>query len=886
MDILLQTKLAAPVIRDLLVPRTHLVRRLESGLLHEGKFQRKLTLVTSPPGYGKTTLVAHWLRTNGRPFAWLSLDEADNDPIRFLAYLIAAVQQTGIGAAAHQVMQSPPAPPAEAVISILLNEIAVCEPALTLVLDDYHSIRSPQIHNAVAFFLEHQPPSIHLVVITREDPLLPVPRLRARGQALEIRQEDLRFSPEETGQFLCRIMALDLSKEDLLTLEQRTEGWVAGLQLAGLALQGLASRGSAEISAFIQSFAGSSRFVLDYLISEVFRQQPPTVQDFLLKTAILERMTPALCDAVCSCGTTSSDETSIDQPNSRVLLERLEQANLFLVPLDPEGQWYRYHHLFAEFLRHHLRVEMPQDVPALHRSASRWFAEHGDPAEAIRHALSAEDWQQAAHLLEGARDAMLRRGEIYTLLAWYRRLPETMLHEQPVLALGYAWPLVLSGQYDQARALLDAIEPQVAGGSPHQGDLYAIRAYLARSRSDHAAVIAFSERALAILSPSNTSVRGVLAVNLGIAYWHNGRLDETEQTMAQVEHFAALSKNAYALLTARFFRARTLATRGLLRRAEALFLQMLQGADPSPITALVHFDLAALYLEWNRLEEMDAHLQAAMEISARSGSDEFLSSGHILRGYLRLAQKNIRTALEEADQAYQLVQDFPANIRARSVAFHVLAHLAAGEIPKAVHWVEQMQVGAEAHPLYRFLDLTHPRLLLAQGRNGEAAELLAECCETARKQDWGYGLVAALVLQALGAGSIGTLAEALRLGEPEGFFHTFLEAGPGLAPLLREAARQGVCPEYAGRILAEMRELGSPRSLAGHDEPAVLAEPLSDRELEVLRLVVAGLTNREIAEQLFVSPGTAKTHIHHICGKLAARNRTEAAMRARELHLV
>lgn len=898
MDILLQTKLTQPVIRDLLVPRTHLVRRLEAGLLHQGKFQRRLTLVTAPAGYGKTTLVADWLRTTGRPFTWLSLDEADNDPNRFLAYLIASVQQAGMGEEASRVTQSPQIPPAEAVVAILLNEIAGCKQSLTLVLDDYHNIHSPQIHGAVAFFLEHQPASIHLVVITREDPLLPVPRLRVRGQALEIRQEDLRLSPEEASQFLCEVMALDLSKEDLLILEQRTEGWVAGLQLAGLAMQGLANRGSAEISTFIQAFAGSSRFVLDYLISEVFRQQPPLVQAFLLKTSILERMTPDLCDVVYFAepispgGIDSSAGTSTGQPNSRMLLDRLERANLFLIPLDQEGQWYRYHHLFAEFLRHHLRVQMPLELLALHQSASRWFAEHGYIVEAIEHALSAEDWQQAAHLIEQARDALLRRGEIYTLLVWYRRLPEVMLREQPVLALGYAWPLVLSGQYDQAEALLDTIEPLIPSGSPDQGNLYAIRAYLARSRSDHTAVITFSERALALLSPSNTSARGVLAVNLGIAYWHSGRLDETEQTMAQVEHFAAISGNAYALLTARFFRARTLATRGLLRRAEALFLQILQEAGPSPISALVHFDLATLCLEWNRLEEVEAHLQLAMEISARTNNAEFLSSGHVLRAYLRLAQKNIRAALEEADQAYRLAQEYPANVRARSESLHVLAHLTVGETAQAAHWIEQMQVGADAHPFYRFLDLTYPRLLLAQGRNGEAAELLAERCETARKQHWGYGLIVVLVLQALSTGSLDSICEALRLGEPEGFLRTFLEAGLGLVPLLREAARQGICPEYAGRILAEMRNYEQPRSTPGQEKQVILlesalhVEPLSERELEVLRLVVAGFSNREIARQLVVSPGTAKTHIHHICGKLGVRNRTEAAVRARDLHLV
>lgn len=881
MDLLLQTKLAAPVIRDRLVARARLFQRLEEGLLQEAAFQRRLTLVAAPAGYGKTTLVAGWLRQAGRPFAWLSLDETDNDPSRFLAYLLAALRPLGVGGAAGQALQSPQPPPVEAVLSILLNEISQGRP-FTLVLDDYHCIHTAQIHQMLAFFLDHAPPAAHLVVITREDPLLPVPRLRARGQALEIRQEDLRFTAEETGAFLREVMDLGLDAQDVAALEQRTEGWVAGLQLAALAVQGYAARRNAGGDGagthdFIRAFAGSSRFVIDYLFAEVFQQQPAGIQEFLLKTAVLERMCGPLCDELTGQG------------GSQSLLEHLEQANLFIIPLDQEGEWFRYHHLFAGFLRHRLRTQSAQEVPALHQAAGRWLAANGWLTEAVEHALLAPDWELAGALIEQARDGLLRRGEIVTLLGWYRLLPEALLRSRPVWCLGYAWPLLLSGHLDLAEALLKSAEPMLVEGSPDQGNFYALHAYLARSRGDHDAVIPASEKALALLGQVHPAIRGTLALNLGIAYWHSGRLDETERTMAEVQREAAQTNNRYALLTAGFFRARTLACRGLLRQSEPLLKQVAQDGGQSPIAALAHYDLCTLYIEWDRLEEAEQRLEQGMALSAQMNNAEFMNSGHILRAMVHLARGDYAAALAEAGQAHELARGYPVGVQARSEALHVQVCLAMGDVAQAAQWAEQKQAAADAHPLYRFLDLTRPRLLIAQGKKEEAQELLDAGIQAARERGWGYGLAAALALRALAGGEAGVelLDEALRMAEPQGFLRTFLDAGPGLAPLLREAARRGACPEYAGRILAKSGAgLGTGTETTAPAALSSLVEPLSERELEVLRLVAAGLSNREIARQLYVTPGTAKTHIHHICGKLAVRNRTEAAMRAKELGLV
>lgn len=888
MDLLLQSKLTAPVLRERLVPRSRLFARLEEDLLQEGLFRRKLTLVAAPAGFGKTTLAAHWLQRVGMPFAWLSLDEADNDLNRFGTYLMAALKPLGLGEEAAAIIRAPRAVQAEEAFSILLNEAAASPRPFILALDDYHAIHSARVHQMVGFLLDHLPARMHLLVITREDPLLPVARLRARGQVLELRQDDLRFTQTEACDFLCRMMRLNLSAEDVAALERRTEGWAAGLQLAGLAMQNLPARSGADLSAFIRAFEGSNRFVIDYLFAEVFQQQPGEVQDFFVKTAILERMCGPLCDAVRG------------ESGSQALLEHLEQANLFLVPLDADRQWYRYHQLFAEFLRHRLRIQDSIRVEALHQAASRWHAAQGLLPEAIAHALSAQDWEQAGELVERSTDAMLRRGDLVTLLGWYRRLPEALLRSRPAWCLGYAWPLLLTGQIDQAEALLQTAQPGIAEGSLEQGNFYALRAFLARSRDDHAGVIAASEKALALLAQADPSARIVLAINLGIAYWHTGRLDETEQVMAGVEAAAAKTNNLYAALSAGFFRARTLAARGQLRAAEPIIRQFIQQGGQIPIVALAHYDLCVVLTEWNHLEEAARHLEAGLAISARAGNKEYLSAGHVLRALLHLARKNPEQALVEAGEACELARGYAPSVRARGELLYVMAYLAMGRLDQAARWMEQIQASAgaavDANPLYRFLHLTRARLLLAQGRLAEAAALLDSAYQAAQANGWGYGLVAALALRALAAQTVEEAApfidEALRLAEPEGYLRTFLDLGSGLVPLLRDAARRGAHAAYAGKLLAAFEACEAPAGRAPQaaqtqsGAPTGVVEPLSSRELEVLRLAAAGLSNTEIARRLFISAGTVKTHIHHICGKLGARNRTEAAMRARELRMV
>ena len=867
MNDLLVTKLCIPPAPPNLVPRPRLVQRLNEGL-HPS---RRLTLVSAPAGYGKTTLIAEWLRGLQTRSTWLSLDDADNDPARFLSYLIAALERAigEIPESARAVLQSPQPLLPEAVLTAIINVIASVPDALILALDDYHLIHNPTIHQQLAFLLERLPDHMHLALITREDPLLPVSRLRARGQVVEIRQDDLRFSPEECADFLHHAMAIPLAGEDVACLEHRTEGWIVGLQLAALSMQG-----REDLTDFIQAFTGSSRFILDYLIEEVFERQTPEIKDFLLKTSILERLSGPLCDAVA------------ESTNSQQLLERLEQANLFIVPLDQTRAWYRYHHLFSELLRHRLRGPGHPHEGSLHRRASQWYEAEGYLAEAIKHALEADDWERSASLVEQAGDALLKRGELITLVGWCEKLPDAVISSRPSLRLSYAWALSLLGRFDKAESLLLKFEGMAGSVPPLMGQIAAVQSFVARGKGDNARAIEKSRQALDLLPASDSQLRGILAVNLGLVYWHEGHLREATQILNRVVDVARQTGNQYALFTAQIFLARTLASQGELRRSEKIYQQIIRDGGQVPILALAYYDLCGIYYEWNDLAKAGKYLEKGLDLSTRSGNVEFQNSGHIMKALLLLAHGNPSAALAEVDVSHTLSRDFNLATRSRSAACHAQIALAMGDTDTAAHWVAQMAEDVDVHPFYRFIGLVRPRLLIVQGRKEAASELLKECSTKAAEAGWGYAKVAIRILQSLAAEHKETalefLEEALRSSQAEGYIRTFTDAGQSLLPLLQESARRGVVPEYVGHILDTFGERREKRVVS----TLSLVEPLSERELEVLRLVTAGCSNREIARQLIISPGTAKSHIHNICGKLGARNRTEAATRAIELNLV
>jgi LuxR family maltose regulon positive regulatory protein len=903
---LLQTKLYVPPVRPELVSRLRLVERLNEGL------HRELSLISAPAGFGKTTLIAEWLHSRAAPLsrevgegpgvkaAWLSLDEGDSDPARFFTYLIAALQQVdpAIGQSAQAMLQTPQPPLPEALLTALINDVAAVSQPFVLVLDDYHVISALPVHQQLAFLLDHQPSQMHLVIATREDPPLPLSRLRARGQVTDIRQPDLQFTPEETAEFLRRVTHADLSAGDVAALQRRTEGWVAGLQLLALSV-----RGSGDVRRLVDSFTGSNRYVLDYLIEEVFEQQPADTQEFLLKTSVLDRMCSSLCDAIMGVSESASQRVS-DSPirsfaDSREILRHLESTNLFVVPLDESRQWYRYHRLFADLLRHRLRIELGDQVDELHRRASQWYADNGFPDEGVRHALAASDWERAANLIKsGINDDFLKQGQMATLFGWYRALPEEVVRADPQLCIQVAWPLILTEQLDRAESYLALAEQtaEVEGDGALLGDVAVAQVHIARVRGDNQRAMVLSERALDLLPPDHLSGRCVVAVNLGIAQWFQGRLAEAERTLMEAERAGRGSGNDYGRFAALTFLGRIEAARGKPHQAAESCREMIRHGGQNPMVALAHYDLARLLYEWNDLDTAADHLRQGIELSQR-GSPEFQAGGYGTLALVEQARGNGAAAqdvLQEAARLFENADISPAT-RLAVLACHILVALGQGDLDAAARLVERAPKAEESgsFPDYLALMLARVRLFLALGQREAAAGCLATLQGMASQAGWQSAVIQARVLQALTIPdpdeALAALSEALTLAEPLGYVRIFVDAGKPMRALLEEAAAQGIAVDYVRKLLAVF-EGGTTseeqRAKAARGAAKGLVEPLSDRELDVLRLLADGRTNQEIAQALCVSVNTVKTHLKNVYGKLGVNNRREAIAKAKKLDLV
>lgn len=874
--LLLQTKLAPPLRLKNLVPRPRLLRHLNHEFAHPQGFSRKLTLFSAPAGYGKSTLAIDWLRDSGLPFGWLSLEESDNDPVRLFTYLIAALQQvdTQIGNRIQAVLAAPQKPPFESLLTTLINDIQAHEKPVILVLDDYHAIQDPSIHKLISFLLEHQPDRLHLVILTREEPPLPLHRLRARRQMVEMRQGDLGFTGAETESFLKQVMGIQIDPQDVEALNRRAEGWVAGLQLAALSLQS-----APDSHVFVQSFTGSNRYVLDYLFEEVFLRQTPEVQSFLLTTSILDRMTAPLCDAL------SEHRDSQDQ------LVALELANLFIEPLDTARHWYRYHRLFADLLRHQLHKRNEFSESGLHQRASLWYRDHGFSTEAVTHAVQAKDWELAISLIHSYSDELLKRGEAATVVNWCASLPPDHLSTHPDMYLNYAWALMLTSKFEAAEGIFDQVEKAARGEHKILGEVAAARAYLAQTMGKMQRMVELSHQALALLPVESLNSRGLVALNLGLAYWHIGHLAEAQRALDEALPACEQTGNTYGAGMARLFIARTLAVRGRLQRAGSMLKELSQDMGEIPANPLVLLDQGCLHYEWNDLESADSYLQLALESSRLSGNLEFEIGVYLFLARLRLAQADLMGATQALELAQKLEQASPIPLRThnRRLDMQAFAAMWKGDLAAARELIKVLTPNVDAHPFYRFLSLTPARYALGCGDQAGAARLLEIAVQNARENDWTYGLIAALALQTLTASTIEQaltyLREALELAHPDGLIRTFVEAGPKLVPLLQEAARGGAWPRFVGQILSAY----PPETAHGTKiilQGELILETLSERELEVLRLMAAGLSNRQIAHQLVLSLGTVKTHLHNIYGKLEAHNRLEAVERARELELL
>ena len=872
---ILATKLYVPPSQPKVVPRPRLIERLNEGM------HRRLTLVSAPAGFGKTTLLSEWLAGCERPPAWLSLDEGDNDPTRFLSYLVAALQTIApnIGEGVLGVLQSPQPPPTESILTALLNEIDTVPDDFVLVLDDYHVIDAEHVDGALAFLIEHLPPRMHLIISTREDPSLPLARLRVRGQLIELRAADLRFTPSEAAEFLGGVMGLDLTEEDIAALETRTEGWIAGLQLAAISM-----RGHEDATGFIESFTGSHHFVLDYLVEEVLGQQPESVQAFLLRTSVLDRLCGSLCDAVLLDPSSSGQET----------LEYIEHANLFLVPLDDERRWYRYHHLFAELLRQRLlqgAVSSTGDVDDLHGRASQWYEENGLEVEAFRHAAAANDVERAERLIEGKGVPLYFRGTVAPVLKWLESLPKTELDARPSLWVMYASVLLLI-DHTAVEQRLQAAEAALRGTEPNDrtrdlvGRIASMRATLAVIGHDAETIIAQSRRALEHLHPDNLPIRTATTWTLGHAHHLQGNRAAASRAYDEVISTGKSSGDSVYTIAATINLGQLQEADNRLSLATRTYRRVLKlaGDPPQPIACEACLGLARIAYQWNDLVAAEQHGQQFIQLTRQMGSVDSFASYDVFLARLKLARGDVAGAVAILTRAEEFVRQHNFLFRMPDVATaQVLALLRQNNLAEAAHL-------AETHDL----PISRTRVHLARGDTSAALALLEPLRRQMEAKGWQDEQLKVMVLQAVTLQAHGEedeaaqiLRDALALAEPGGFIRIFADEGTQMARLLSEAAARGIMPGYTGRLLAAFEAEERKSEAKSYLPPAQpLTEPLSQRELEVLRLIAKGLSNREIGERLFLAVDTVKGHNRRIFGKLSVQRRTEAVAKARSLDIL
>jgi len=917
---LLSTKLYIPPVRPELVPRPRLIKQL-NGALH-----RKLTLLSAPAGFGKTTIVSEWIADCKRmepkvPVAWLSLDDGDKTPTRFLTYLVAALQEITarlpsadkFGEDVLGALRSPQPPPNEIILTSLINEIATIPNEFVLVLDDYHVIDAKQVDEALTFLLEHLPSQMHLVIATREDPNLSLSRLRAGGQLTELRAIDLRFTPDEAATFLNQVMGLGLSAEEVASLETRTEGWIAGLQLAAISM-----RGQEDVHGFIKAFAGDHRYIVDYLVEEVLQHQSECVRRFLLQTSILDRLSGPLCDAV-----TGQDECN-------VLLDALERGNLFVYPLDDKRQWFRYHHLFADVLQAHLKDEQPDQIPGLHRRASEWYEQNGLPSHAIRHALTGEDFERAAELVELAWPEMDRSRQSATWLGWAQALPDELVRARPVLSAGFAWALLDNGELEAGETRLRDAESwldNTAGTNERPvsrltamivvdkdelrflpASLASARAYIAMAHDDVPGAAKYAQQALDLSPKHDHLSRGVPSSLLGLTSWARGDLDLADRSLADAMLGFQMAGNILFAITGAYVLAEIRAAQGCLHEAFNTYQQYLQlAAGQGDLvlrgTADLYTGLSELYREWDDLEAATNYLLKSKQLGERAALPHWHHRWCIAQARLKQSQGDLDEALDLLDEAEKVYVRGPVPDVRPIAALKARVWIAQGRLSEARSWLRErgLSVDDELCYLGEFEYITLARLLIGQyARDGaessilEAMRLLERLLKAAQAGGRLGSVIEILALQALAHEmqgnhplALAALERSLALAEPEGYIRIFIDEGPPMAQLLSTAASPGTMPDYAARLLAAFESqvpMDQEKSLPGETQP--LIEPLSERELEVLELIAQGLSNREIGQRLFIALNTVKGHNRKIYGKLQVQRRTEAIARARELGLL
>jgi LuxR family maltose regulon positive regulatory protein len=913
-DTLIRTKLHLPFTRQGLVPRPRLQEQIAQGLCGP------LTLITAPAGFGKTTLVASCVTGCGTAVAWLSLDKDDNQPERFLSYLVAALQEADhtIGSEAAQLLAAARQAPPEAILTSLINDLDNAGGEIALVLDDYQLINSQAVHEEVAFLLEHCPRTLHLVIASRSDPPLPLVRLRARGQTVELRATQLRFTEPEAAQFLNNVMDLHLDAGSVAVLEERTEGWITGLQMAALSM-----RDREDVPGFIEGFSGTNRYILDYLLQEVLASQPLEIQRFLLYTSILDRLTAPLCDVVLANNEGSTSEgddrstpsESLFLRQSASILEYLERANLFLVPLDDERIWYRYHHLFADLLRAQLQMSLGvQGVAQLHVRASEWHGQNGSLLEAIHHASAASDDERVERLIEQHYMEMVSRGEMSGYRFWTGKLSKELVHRRPWLCIYEAYSHSWFGELDEADLLLEEAEKRIqseisAPDAPSmQGLLDYVKSRITAMRGDIDRAIEFCLAARETIPASYLALQLDTRITLGYEYYLNGDFANASQILNEAIRSGITAGSIIYTVAASWLLARSYTVHGLLNKSYDTYQSAAQWipevSGHRDARALVEVGMADVLCERNDLDSALAHMKQGLALLPWWGKADDLALAYITLARIHLAQANRSDALEAVEKAIQIIQTSGVFSEARHAVeiTQVKLWLAQGDLQAANRWAASQEERLSSDDPFRFENelahITRVRVLIAQNKPNEAIGLLSHLEETARSAGRMGRVIEILLLEALAMQEMSdsehailALTKCLTLAEPEGYVRVFLDEGRPMQLLLAQwLAHAGSSPlrDYAIHLLSQFD--AEPHGVMAAQEKASpagnLIEPLSQREKEVLSLMGTGFSNRQIAENLVLSEGTIKFHVHNILQKLEVHSRTAALVRAKELKLI
>lgn len=896
---LLTTKLTIPPAAGERAPRPRLLEKLD----HRRQPGTRLALLCAPAGYGKTTLAADWARTRPGGVAWLSLDPADNDPNQFLAYLVAALRPVmpALRLNPHTYLHAQQTAPLEPTLAELLNLLAEAGTPATLILDDYHVIQNPALHEGVAFWLDHLPAGGCLLLTTRVDPPLPLHRYRARRQLVELRADDLRFTTAETADFFTHTAGLSLEPGDLAALDARLEGWAAGLQMAALSFEC-----RTEIPRILHSLASSQSYLLDYLAEEVLNNQPEDLRRFLLAISILDRFSALLCDAITAAAPGMSER----------LIEQARRANLFLAPLDAEGEWFRFHNLFASLLQVRLKKAAPEALPGLHARAAAWFEAHDFLHEAIHHTLEAGDYGRAAALVERHTAALLARGDLHALLGWIKSLPEETARTRPWLCVSQAWALAFAGQPGEVGQLLGQAEVALGaqGGMPtaeRQRLAYEMKALrlmvtvMAGQPADLAAL-----EAAACRPPAEGSLWAQAAAwwTWGYACRTLGRLDEAQRAFAQMTRLGETMENLWTTVTGHIDQGSVLRAQGRLGLAlqtyqAGLDLARGQTAFAPGYVGRLESLLAMVHYELNDLAQ--AHRLAEDSLRHNQGWRNPNHEAHawLARAVVALAEADAPQARRALAEASQVVAKGAVArlLQSQTEAVRVRYWLAVEDLDAARQWAEaRAPLAGQLAEMLEPEQLALARAWVAAGKHGRALPLLRTLEAAARATGGVTTLVEAHALAALaespGGAALETLRSAVTLAESEGFARVFLDLGEPMRLLLRDLARSPLFKNAPPRLKNYVeRLLGAfplPAPLAGAQPPAAppglaqIVEPLTGRELEILRALAEGLTNPQIGARLYVSTGTVKAHTAAIFRKLAVANRAEAVARAKDLRLL